>query len=215
MNRSLQICLGNILFCIGSVLTPAIAQPSGGPYGPIMQRYELPSGANKIYYVAADGKFEASGETLADPTSLEAAIERVRTGDAIVMRGGTYRTGNLLLNQGVTIQPYEDEQPVLKGTYVASEWQNLGNGLWVTKWSHLFPSKPDPWWQRDREGKKPHYISSTMIWSLWMVGFSRPLDGRGKWMKILIISITTPEWSILASTQQIDWWKLPLLMRLS
>ncbi|MGA9407751.1 MAG: right-handed parallel beta-helix repeat-containing protein [Bacteroidota bacterium] len=159
MNRSLQICLGNILFCIGSVLTPAIAQPSGGPYGPIMQRYELPSGANKIYYVAADGKFEASGETLADPTSLEAAIERVRTGDAIVMRGGTYRTGNLLLNQGVTIQPYEDEQPVLKGTYVASEWQNLGNGLWVTKWSHLFPSKPDPWWQRDREGKKtPLYL---------------------------------------------------------
>ncbi len=159
MNRSLQICLGNILFCIGSVLTPATAQPSGGPYGPIMQRYELPSGANKIYYVAADGKIEASGETLADPTSLEAAIERVRTGDAIVMRGGTYRTGNLLLNQGVTIQPYEDEQPVLKGTYVASEWQNLGNGLWVTKWSHLFPSKPDPWWQRDREGKKtPLYL---------------------------------------------------------
>ena len=30
------------------------AQPSGGPYGPIDQRYELPK-AGKIYFVAPDG----------------------------------------------------------------------------------------------------------------------------------------------------------------
>src|SRR3972149_6697991 len=70
------------------------------------------------------------------------------------MRGATYRTGNLRLNQGITIQPYADEQPVLKGTLVATEWENLRNGLWTTKWSRLFPSKPQAWWRRNREGKK-------------------------------------------------------------
>jgi parallel beta-helix repeat protein len=135
-------------------LIPATAQPSGGPYGPIQQTYQLPKVAGKIYYVAVDGQADQSGETLTIPTSLEAAIERVRTGDAIVMRGGTYRTGNLVLNQGITIQPYADEQPVMKGTYVATEWKNLGNGLWKTSWTRLFPAKPDSWWSRNRFGKE-------------------------------------------------------------
>jgi hypothetical protein len=66
-----------------------LAQPSGGPYGPVRQTYLLPKVDGKIYYVAPDGKKEAAGETLAAPTTIEAAIERVKTGDAIVMRGGT------------------------------------------------------------------------------------------------------------------------------
>jgi hypothetical protein len=146
--------IGLVLFCLCSALLPAAAQPSGGPYGPIGQLYIVPKEAGTVYYVAIDGQADQSGETLIKPTTLESAIERVRTGDAIIMRGGTYRTGNLLLNQGITIQPYADEQPVLKGTHVASKWENLGNGLWTTKWSRLFPSKPQDWWQRNREGKK-------------------------------------------------------------
>jgi hypothetical protein len=130
------------------------AQPSDGPYGPVRQTYELPRGARKIYCVAVDGKAEQSGESPEQPTSLETAIERVQTGDAIILRGGTYRTGNLLLNQGITIQPYKDEKPTMKGTLVAEKWENLGNGLWMTKWPHLFPSKPDDWWRRNLEGKK-------------------------------------------------------------
>jgi hypothetical protein len=39
---------------------------------------------------------------------MEAAIDRVVTGDAIVMRGGVYRTGGLVLNQGITLQPYAE-----------------------------------------------------------------------------------------------------------
>ncbi|MCK4297302.1 MAG: right-handed parallel beta-helix repeat-containing protein [Candidatus Marinimicrobia bacterium] len=145
--------VGFILFCLfsGSII---FAQPSGGPYGPIQQTYDLPDVAGKIYYVAPDGKTKASGKTLAKPITLEAAIERVKTGDAIVLRGGTYRTGNLILNQGITMQPYKGEQPVLKGTFVATDWTDLGNGLWTTSWSRLFPSKPDNWWRRHREGEK-------------------------------------------------------------
>ena len=146
----LAVC---VLCCLGLSYTLTIAQPSGGPYGPLQQTYQLPKVSGTIYYVAVDGQADQSGESLAKPTSLEAAIERVRTGDAIVMRGGTYRTGNLLLNQGITIQPYADEQPVLKGTFVATDWKDLGNGLWKTSWSRLFPAKPDSWWSRDRFGK--------------------------------------------------------------
>ncbi|MFG6487680.1 right-handed parallel beta-helix repeat-containing protein [Roseateles sp. BYS78W] len=128
----------------------ASAQPSGGPYGPIPQRYALPKAAH-VYIVAPDGKADAAG-SLAEPTSLESAIARVVTNDAIVMRGGTYRTGGLQLNQGITIQPYLDETPVLKGTRVATDWEPLPNNVWRTKWSTLFPAAPLGWWRAEREG---------------------------------------------------------------
>jgi hypothetical protein len=157
------ICFFALIF--GSVIVPTIAQPSGGPYGPIWQTYELPKQAGKIFYVSPDGKSDQSGESLNNPTTIEAAIERVKTGDAIILKGGTYRTGNLMLNQGITIQPYEDEQPVFKGTYVANEWEDLGNGLWITNWKHLFPTKPQDWWRRNREGKKTplHRFNNDMV----------------------------------------------------
>ena len=83
-----------------------------------------------------------AGTTLAEPTTLEAAIARVVTGDAIILRGGTYRTGGLRLNQGITMQPYADERPVLKGTRVATEWRALRNGVWRTSWKHPLPGQP-------------------------------------------------------------------------
>ena len=159
-SSSQEVQWHGLLYVTGIILctilgpSPVKAQPTGGPYAPIRQTYDLPKGTGKTYFVAPDGKAEESGESLARPTALESAVEQVRTGDAIVMRGGTYRTGNLVLNQGITIQPYADEQPVLKGTYVAAEWKNLRNGLWRTSWSRLFPSKPPDWWQRDTFGKE-------------------------------------------------------------
>lgn len=153
-----------VCLCV-ALLNSVVAQPSGGPYGPIRQRYEVPKGAGKVYFVAPDGKADQSGESLARPTSIEAAVGRVRTDDVIVMRGGEYRTGNLVLNQGITIQPYADEEPVFKGTHVATQWENLGNGLWTTKWTRLFPSKPADWWRRNREGKKTplHRFNNDMV----------------------------------------------------
>ena len=154
-----------ICILVALSLTRVLAQPSGGPYGPIPQTYQLPKISVKIYYVAPDGKADRSGATLATATTLEAAIAQVQTGDAIIMRGGTYRTGNLELNQGITIQPYADEQPVLKGTFVPKEWKNLGNGVWKTAWSRLFPAKPDSWWSRDRYGKDTplHRFNNDMV----------------------------------------------------
>jgi Right handed beta helix region len=142
---------------------PLAAQPSGGPYGPIQQTYDVPA-APHVYYVAPDGRSDAPG-TLARPTTLESAIAEVVTGDAVVLRGGVYRTGGLLLNQGITLQPYRDERPVLKGTQVAASWQPLRNKLWKTSWTTLFPAKPLGWWQRDREGMRTplHRFNNDMV----------------------------------------------------
>jgi hypothetical protein len=149
--RSFCQCLPLALLLLAAA--PGYSQPSGGPYGPIDQRYEIPKAAH-VYYVAPDGKADSPGTTLEKPTTLEAAIERVVTGDAIVMRGGVYRTGGLILNQGITLQPYADERPILKGTQVATQWEALRNNVWRTSWTRLFPAAPLSWWRRDREGMR-------------------------------------------------------------
>ena len=141
------------------------AQPSGGPYGPIAQTYEVPRDAAHVYYVAPDGKAGASGLTLDEPTTIETAIAKVVTGDAVILRGGTYRTGGMEFNQGITMQPYRDEVPVLKGTLVATEWQALRDGVWRTPWKRLFPQRPADWWQRSREGMRTplHRFNNDMV----------------------------------------------------
>jgi parallel beta-helix repeat protein len=141
------------------------AQPSGGPYGPVARNYELPKVSGKIYYVAPDGKAESLGEQLSSPSTIESVIERIKTGDAIILRGGTYRTGDLEFNQGVTIQPYANEQPIFKGTLEAKEWKNINKNLWKTSWKYFFPSAPDNWWSRDRFGKETplHIFNNDMV----------------------------------------------------
>jgi parallel beta-helix repeat protein len=148
-----------------------MAQPSGGPYGPVQKKYELPEVSGTIYYVSPDGKEDATGTSLKNPATIEAAIAKVKTGDAIILRGGVYRTGNLQLNQSIIIQPYEDEQPILKGTYEAKDWKNISpsfvsvKGLWRIKWAQLFPSKPDSWWNKEWSGRETpmHKFNNDMV----------------------------------------------------
>lgn len=162
-------------------VSPAFAQPSGGPYGPIPTIYEVPT-SGTTYYVAPDGNANSPGTSLATPTSIESAIARVVTGDTIVLRGGTYRTGSLQLNQGIAIQPYRNEKPVLTGTQVATEWQALRDGVWRTKWDKLFPAKPLGWWRLEREGMRTplHRFNNDMVFIdgklLKSVGWAGELD---------------------------------------
>ena len=128
-----------------------IAQPSGGPYGPVHKTYELPKVSGKIYYVSPDGDTNTAGTDISKPTTLEAAVKKGVTGDAIILRGGVYRTGTLVFNQGLVFQPYKNEEPLLKGTFVADKWEKTGDKLWKTKWDRLFPADPEDWWQRNRE----------------------------------------------------------------
>ncbi len=169
--------------CSLLLAAPAGAQPSGGPYGPVDMDYEVPK-ARHVYFVAPNGSPEAPGATPDQPTTLEAAIERVVTGDAIVLRGGIYRTGSLRLNQGITMQPYRRERPVLKGTQVATEWQALPNNVWRTRWKKFFPARPLGWWQRAREGVRTplHRFNNDMVFvdgeMLQSAGWEGELDAK-------------------------------------
>lgn len=172
-------------FLISSTL---LAQPSGGPYGPIQQFYELPDVSGTTYFVSPDGDANASGTSIDNPTNIETAIATVETGDAIVLRGGTYRTGNLELNQQIIMQPYQDELPVLKGTYEANDWEEVlspdyyDSGLWRTEWTTLFPSRPDSWWRTQREGMNTpmHKFNNDMVFAdgkfLQSAGWYNELD---------------------------------------
>ena len=178
---SQRLAFSRVGFILATILMgylPVQAQPSGGPYGPIWQTYELPKAVH-IYYVAPDGKADAPGTTLDHPTTLEAAISKVVTGDAIILRGGTYRTGDLMLNQGITMQPYADEHPVLKGTHVPTEWEILDNKVWRTSWKTLFPATPLSWWRGHRRTPL-HRFNNDMVFVdgklLWSAGGMDELD---------------------------------------
>lgn len=147
-----------------AIANPGRAQPSGGPYGPRQQRYELPA-SGRVVFVAPEGRAEADGAALERPTALAAAIARVVTGDTIVLRGGTYRTGGLVLSQGVTLQPFADERPVLKGTEIATAWEKVADGRWRTRWTKLFPAAPADWWRRERHEKDTplHRFNNDMV----------------------------------------------------
>jgi len=164
--RSLRLSpvLSTVLALLAALPLAAMAQPSGGPYGPLPQSYAVPQ-AGTVLYVAPDGIADAPGNSPDRPTTIEAAIARVVTGDTIVLRGGTYRTGGLQLNQGVTLQPYLDERPVLKGTRVATEWEALRDGVWRTRWDRLFPAQPLAWWRVEREGMRTplHRFNNDMV----------------------------------------------------
>lgn len=125
--------------------------PDKSSYGPQPINYELPDIKGKIYYVAPNGDLNSEGLDSLKPTSIESAIAKAVTGDAVIMRDGTYRTGNLTFNQGIIIQAYKNESPVLKGTLVAENWNKTPEGLWSIKWEHLFPAAPESWWNRKWE----------------------------------------------------------------
>lgn len=185
---------------VGSVVSalPCVlrAQPSGGPYGPQQLRYELPA-SGRVLFAAPDGRTEADGATLDRPTTLAAAIARVVTGDTIVLRGGVYRTGGLVLSQGVTLQPYADERPVLKGTEVATAWEQVADGRWRTKWAKLFPAAPADWWRRERHEKDTPlhrfnndmvFVDGQLIASVGQLGELRPgtffVDYENLWVYV-------------------------------
>ena len=128
MNLSLSQLLRSSMFLFLIAPLFVFAQPSGSPYRPIEQTYTVPRNAGHVYCVAPDGKRHPAPSDR--PTTLEAAIAEVVTGDAIILRGGVYRTGGLMLNQGITLQPYGDEHPILKGTQVATNWEALRDNVW-------------------------------------------------------------------------------------
>jgi parallel beta-helix repeat protein len=177
--QNLVICT-LILSCSISTVT-LNAQLPDDVYGPVNQFYQVPSVKGTIRYVAVDGKKENSGSDPEKSTTLNAAVAASKSGDAIILRGGTYRTGNLVFNQGITFQAFRDEHPLLKGTLVVTNWEKVEEGLWSTTWTDLFPADPEDWWQRHEEQFTPlHRFNDDMVFVdgrfLQSAGSTKELD---------------------------------------
>ncbi|MBN2069539.1 MAG: right-handed parallel beta-helix repeat-containing protein [Opitutales bacterium] len=163
-------------------LTSLDAQPTGGPYGPVRRHYDTDQINGGIIYVSPDALDTGDGTTIESPITLEEAISKANTGDAIILRGGIYRTGDLKFNQGIILQPYRDEIPVLKGTKTATDWEQLRNGLWRCDWATLFPQSAPEWWYRESSGRvtPPYAFNYDMVFYdgrlLDAVGWEGDLD---------------------------------------
>ncbi len=111
----------------------AQSQPNGS-YGPKTISYPVPSGA---YFASPTGTGNAC--TQSNPCSLSTALSSAPSGRTIVLRGGTYRIHSTKIPRTLTLQPYNGEKVVFKGTKIAENWQREGN-MWETSWSTLFPA---------------------------------------------------------------------------
>ena len=140
---------------------PYIAEQFG-PFGPIVKSYPVPE--ERAIFVSPNGDPYSDGESLHEPTSFEHALSITETGDVIVLRGGVYRTGNLTFDKEITIQPYLDERPVLKGTEIATNWEQRGE-YWVTKWDSLHYQDAPKWWKAGgRDGPAVKYNDDLVLY---------------------------------------------------
>ena len=116
-----------VILCIIFSSLSAMAQPSGGPYGPIRQSYDLPKVSGQIYYVAPDGQAEASGKTLAQPTTLTGSIGI--WGGKLVSRGvyAKLKAGRETVSRGKAAGMYADTAP-FDDDERAKLRANIGNG---------------------------------------------------------------------------------------
>lgn len=142
-----------------STPAPSYIQEQFGPFGPQEKSYTPPAGA---IYVAPDGVDSNSGTSIGSPTTLSKAIGSVKTGSVIVLRGGVYRNGGLTFNKKITIQPYLNERPVIKGSEVADKWSKKGS-FWVTKWEKLFQNEPPRWFNQERHKYKALYYGDLVM----------------------------------------------------
>ena len=133
----------------------ASAQPKRGSLGTWLAANRqaaagarLPSSARvanqggRVYYVAANGSNRAAGKLRSPLRTLHAAVARVHAGEkaTIVVRGGTYSEGQLVVpkGRGIRIVAYPGEVPVFDGsTLLESGWVTSG-GLA----SHAYTPRP-------------------------------------------------------------------------
>lgn len=88
--------------------------------------YAVPAGA---ILVAPDGRAEAAG-TRAAPRALREAIKSAPEGATIVLRGGVYRDGDLVIPRQMTLQAAPGEAPWIDGSDVVTGWAKDGAGAW-------------------------------------------------------------------------------------
>jgi hypothetical protein len=95
--------------------------------------YDLKTLQGTVLYVATNGSDAANGSANAPFATLSKAISATSNGGTIVVKGGTYRQGNLTVpaNKTVRIIAYPGEKPVFAGSVgYTSGWTSEGGLKW-------------------------------------------------------------------------------------
>lgn len=129
-----------LVFAISFLLVPSVlAQNEPLPLN--VFHGDIPAGDN-IYYVAPDGDDDNDGAEETPFATVQRAIENVRRGDVIVMRGGVYYLEETLRIQSpsgftdemITLTAYPGEVPILDFSRMPRERNNHGVRLNANWW---------------------------------------------------------------------------------
>ncbi len=103
--------------------------------------YSVPS---RAYFVSPGGRDSNRGTQASPWRTIEKAINSAPGGSTVVLRGGTYREGNLIVGKKLTFQPYPHEKVWIKGSLNIEDWDRDG-ALWrKDNWNHWFENITDP-----------------------------------------------------------------------
>ncbi|NCC52240.1 MAG: hypothetical protein EOM20_13625 [Spartobacteria bacterium] len=89
------------------------------------------------YYVATNGNDMATGQSTSFPwRTLRHAVNQVRGGDTVYVRGGTYRERVICTNTSasagnrILITAYSNEVPEIKGSDIVDGWEAHAGAIW-------------------------------------------------------------------------------------
>jgi parallel beta-helix repeat protein len=95
--------------------------------------------ASATIYVAPWGNDSGAGTLRSPVKTVRHAVWRANSGDAIVLRGGTYRESVQIHGKAVAISSAPGERAVFDGTQQLSGWRRSGADWYVDGWTHQFP----------------------------------------------------------------------------
>lgn len=84
------------------------------------------------YHVAVTGNDAAAGTAQAPWKTVQHAVNKAKSGDTILLHGGTYRESVVIKTEGqepLKLKAAPGEKPVLAGSEAVGPWEDLGDGL--------------------------------------------------------------------------------------
>lgn len=87
------------------------------------------------YHISINGNDKNSGTASAPFRTISKAAALAKSGDTVIVHGGVYRecvnpiNGGASDSERIVYKAAEGEKPVIKGSEIVTEWQDIGNGL--------------------------------------------------------------------------------------
>lgn len=112
---------GAIQFC-------ASGSTSFNPGAKLPISYDLNSLGSNVKYVATNGSDSNNGTINSPYATLNKAISSSSSNGVVVVRGGIYRQGDIIVNKTIKIIAYPGEVPTINGAQIINGgWSNEGN----------------------------------------------------------------------------------------